>query len=89
MEKYAYGICFVNQQLQLRLAVSKNESKVNEKTIHWLTDVFFPKFVNWVTNDRGSIPTVMSLSHVCIKMYSHLYSQLKEKYAKSLMNVSL
>lgn len=88
MDKYAYGIHFANNQLELRLAVPKNESKGDEKTLHWLTDIFFPKFVNWAINDKGSKPTISSLSHICVKMYCHLYNRLKEKYAKSLMDVS-
>lgn len=89
MQKYAYGISFVDQQLKLLFAVPENESNDDEKTFHWLTDVFFPKFFNWALNDKGSKPTISSLSHVCVKMYCHLYGQLKDKYAKALMSVSL
>lgn len=88
MDKYAYSIHFVDEQLELRLVVENNEFE-DEKTIHWLTEIFFPKFFNWAKNDKGSKQTISSLSHVCVKMYCHLYSQLKEKYAKQLIDVSL
>ncbi|VVC34615.1 tRNA (uracil-O(2)-)-methyltransferase [Cinara cedri] len=86
MEKYAYGIHFANDQLELCFAVPKNQCK-DEKTLHWLTDVFFPKFVNWAINNKGSKPTVSSLSHICVKKYCHLYNWMKEKYAASLIEV--
>lgn len=88
MDKYAYSVSYVDQQLELRLAVPVNETKDDAKTLHWLTDTFFPKFFNWAINDKGSKPTISSLSHICIKKYCDLYGQLKEKYAKSLMDVS-
>jgi len=89
MDKYAYSIQHLDKQLELCYAVPNKESKFDEKTLFWLTDVFFPKFLNWMVNDKGSKPTISSLSHVCIKMYCHLYNQLKEKYAKPLMDVSV
>jgi len=85
--KYAYGIYFEDDWLELRLATLSNHSLDDKKTLHWMTDVFFPKFFNWAINDKGSKPAITSLSHVCIQMYCTLYSQLKEKYAKSLMEV--
>jgi len=85
--KYAYGIYFVDDLLELRLATPSNHSLDDKKTLHWMTDVFFPKFFNWMINDKGSKPAISSLSHVCVQMYCHLYSRLKEKYAKSLMEV--
>lgn len=88
MEKYAYSIHFANEQLELRFASENNEFE-DKRTLHWLTDIFFPKLFNWAINDKGSKQTISSLSHVCVKMYCHLYSQLKEKYAKPLIDVSL
>lgn len=88
MEKYAYGIHFTNDHLELRFGVPENECYGDGKSLHWLTDIFFPKFINWAINDKGSKPTISSLSHVCVKMYCPLYNRLKEKYAKSLMDVS-
>lgn len=88
-EKYAYGIYFVDEQLELRIATPKNECVTDEKTLHWLTEVFFPKLFNWAINDKGDKPSISSLSHVCVKEYCHLYSVLKEKYAQSLIDVSL
>lgn len=88
MDKYVYGVQFTDQQLELRVAVPENECKDHEKTLHWLTHIFFPKFFKWAVNDKGSKPVISSLSHVCVKMYCQLYNQLKEKYAKSLMDVS-
>lgn len=86
--KYAYGIYFMDDCLELRLATPSNQFSDDKKTLHWMTDVFFPKFFNWAINDKGSKPTISSLSHVCVQMYCNLYGRLKEKYAKSLMNVS-
>lgn len=90
MDKYAYGISMADGQLELRLAVPENETKTKDdgKIISWLTETFFPKFFNWAINDKGSKPTISSLSHICVKKYCDLYSRLKEKYAKSLMDVS-
>jgi len=85
--KYAYSVNFVDDWLELRLAMPSNQTMDDKKTLHWMTDVFFPKFFNWAINDKGSKPTISSLSHICVQMYCYLYSQLKEKYAKSLMNV--
>lgn len=88
MEKYAYGVQFTEQLLKLHVAVPENESTDHEKTLYWLTHTFFPKFYKWAINDKGSKPVISSLSHVCVKMYCQLYGRLKEKYAKSLMDVS-
>lgn len=88
MDKYVYSVQFLDQQLELRVAVPENESKDHEKTLYWLTHIFFPKFSKWAINDKGSKPVISSLSHVCVKMYCQLYSRLKEKYVKSLMDVS-
>lgn len=88
MHKYAYSLSFVDEQLKLCIAVPNNEHKEDEKTLYWLTDVFFPKFYNWSMNDKGSKSMISSLSHVCINAYCQLYRQLKDKYAKSLMDVS-
>lgn len=88
-EKYAYSICFADKHLELRVAAPKNEPINDEKTLHWLTEVFFPKLFNWAMNDKGAKTSISSLSHVCVKKYCHLYSLLKEKYAQSLIDVSL
>lgn len=89
VEKYAYGIYFVDKQLELRVAVRENHFFKDEKTLHWLTEVFFPKLYNWAINDKGAKPSISSLSFVCVKKYFHLYSQLKAKYAQSLIDVSM
>lgn len=88
-EKYAYSINFVDGQLELRFAELKENLNNVEKILYWLTDIFFPKFYNWAMNDKGSKSTISSLSQIYIKKYCHLYNELKEKYAKPLMDVSL
>lgn len=88
MEKYAYSIYFADEQLELRFAVTEDEPEKHEKTLYWLTEVFFPKFFNWAINEKGSTPSISSLSHVSVKMYFHVYNRLKIKYAQSLIDVS-
>ncbi|XP_050533398.1 probable tRNA (uracil-O(2)-)-methyltransferase [Daktulosphaira vitifoliae] len=87
LEPYAYSIQFSNGQLELKLGIPENSHEVNEKMMYWLTNQFFPKFLNWVLNDNGSKSTIKSLSLICINDYCHLYNNLKEKYAKALMDV--
>lgn len=89
MEKYAYSIDFVNEQLELRFAQLENKSENHEKTLYWLSEVFFPKFFNWAVHEKGSKSTISSLSLISVKMYFQLYNQLKAKYAQPLMDVSL
>lgn len=88
LEKYAYSIYFVDEHLELQFAVPENECEKHEKTLYWLTEVFFPKIFNWALNEKGSKSTISSLSHVSIKMYFHVYNRLKIKYAQSLIDVS-
>lgn len=88
-EKYAYGIYFVGGQLELRVAVPPYRFFKDEKTSNWLTEVFFPKLFNWTMNNREANLAILSLSYVCKKKYYQLYSQLKAKYAQSLIDVSM
>jgi len=87
-EKYAFGIYFVDNHLELRVAVEEYHYQ-NGSALHWLTEIFFPKLFNWAMNDKGAKPGISSLSYVCVEQYRQLYIKLKKKYAKDLINVSM